>query len=176
MDDVDDQELGEAPDGATRGLLDLPLVVLDDVLAAVPRLIDRTRAQADLVRRLAGHLPCIGAMVAPRPQVEVPDREAVPVVDVLQVAALQDDEIQADAATQAAAAADESDEFGAPVAADVPTEDELPVQDYDSLAASQVVPRLSALSDPELAAVEDYERAHRNRQTILNKVKQLQSR
>ena len=55
----------------------------------------------------------------------------------------------------------------------VPQESDLPVQDYDALAASQVVPRLATLSVDELDAVRRYERAHRNRQTILNRVAQL---
>ena len=54
-----------------------------------------------------------------------------------------------------------------------PSEAELPVQDYDSLAASQVVPRLATLATDELLAVQAYESAHRNRQTILNRVAQL---
>jgi hypothetical protein len=153
--------------------------LLDEVIDAVPRLVDRTVAQVDLVRRLAAHLPCVGGLLAARPPVPDDAHEAVPAVDVLQVAALQDSETES-AGGGAAVAADpdvavdheDGDHDGAPV----PTEDDLPVQDYDSLAASQVVPRLATLSDDELAAVGAYERAHRNRQTILNKVKQLQSR
>jgi hypothetical protein len=51
---------------------------------------------------------------------------------------------------------------------------ELAITDYDSLSASQVVPRLEGLSDAELAAVRDYEAAHRGRKTILSKIAQLQ--
>lgn len=51
---------------------------------------------------------------------------------------------------------------------------ELAIPDYDSLAASQVVPRLRALDDDELEAVRRYEAAHRGRKTILNRVAQLQ--
>ncbi|MEY2433872.1 MAG: hypothetical protein QOC92_3597 [Acidimicrobiaceae bacterium] len=50
----------------------------------------------------------------------------------------------------------------------------LAIVDYDSLSASQVVPRLEGLSDSELASVRDYEAAHRGRKTILNKIAQLQ--
>lgn len=50
---------------------------------------------------------------------------------------------------------------------------ELPIADYDSLAASQVIPRLVGLSADELAAVEAYEEAHRGRKTILGKITQL---
>jgi hypothetical protein len=51
---------------------------------------------------------------------------------------------------------------------------ELAITDYDSLSASQVVPRLEGLSDAELAAVREYEAAHRGRKTILSKIAQLQ--
>jgi hypothetical protein len=51
----------------------------------------------------------------------------------------------------------------------------LAISDYDSLAASQVIPRLAALSADELEAVRSYEAGHRGRKTILNKVAQLQS-
>ena len=51
----------------------------------------------------------------------------------------------------------------------------LAIPDYDSLSASQVVPRLEGLSSDELASVEAYEAAHRGRKTILNKIAQLQS-
>jgi hypothetical protein len=50
---------------------------------------------------------------------------------------------------------------------------DLPIADYDSLAASQVIPRLAGLSTDELAAVEAYEVAHRGRKTILGKITQL---
>lgn len=51
---------------------------------------------------------------------------------------------------------------------------ELAVADYDSLAASQVIPRLSGLTTTELEAVRDYEASHRGRKTILGKVAQIQ--
>jgi hypothetical protein len=46
---------------------------------------------------------------------------------------------------------------------------------YDSLSASQVVPRLDALRPAELEAVRVYEIAHRGRRTILNRIAQLQA-
>ena len=52
---------------------------------------------------------------------------------------------------------------------------ELAIADYDSLAASQVIPRLLALSADELEAVRAYEAAHRGRKTVLTKISQLQS-
>jgi hypothetical protein len=50
----------------------------------------------------------------------------------------------------------------------------LAIPDYDSLAASQVVPRLAGLAPDELEAVRQYEAAHRARRTILSRVAQLQ--
>jgi hypothetical protein len=50
----------------------------------------------------------------------------------------------------------------------------LAITDYDSLSASQVLPRLSGLSSDELEAVRAYEAAHRGRKTILNRATQLQ--
>jgi hypothetical protein len=51
---------------------------------------------------------------------------------------------------------------------------DLAVPDYDSLAASQVVPRLRALDPDELEAVRAYEAAGRGRKTILSRIAQLQ--
>jgi hypothetical protein len=68
----------------------------------------------------------------------------------------------------------ESDEepAGQPVGPDVDT---LAIPGYDTLAASQVVPRLDDLADDELAAVQDYERGHRGRMTILSRIAQLRA-
>ncbi len=59
--------------------------------------------------------------------------------------------------------------------APAPLASTLAIPAYDSLSASQVVPRLSGLSPTELEAVRDYESAHRGRKTILNRVAQLQA-
>lgn len=51
---------------------------------------------------------------------------------------------------------------------------ELPIDEYESLAASQVVARLTALDAQELALVERFERANRRRRSVLGKIEQLQ--
>ncbi|HEX2040619.1 MAG TPA: hypothetical protein VHF47_12915 [Acidimicrobiales bacterium] len=56
-----------------------------------------------------------------------------------------------------------------------PSADTLAIPGYDSLAASQVVPRLAGLATEELEAVRRYEAATRNRRTILARIQQLQS-
>ena len=50
----------------------------------------------------------------------------------------------------------------------------LAIPDYDSLAASQVIPRLAGLSTDELEDVREYEDQHRARKTILSKIAKLQ--
>lgn len=56
-----------------------------------------------------------------------------------------------------------------------PPVEDLAIPDYDNLSASQVVPRLDDLADDELRAVQEYERAHRGRMTILSRIAQLQA-
>jgi len=58
---------------------------------------------------------------------------------------------------------------------DVPDPASLAIPDYDSLAASQVVPRLDALDAAELEDVRCYESGVRGRKTILAKIAQLQA-
>jgi hypothetical protein len=61
------------------------------------------------------------------------------------------------------------------VRAVVPDTATLPISDYDSLAASHVVARLSALGPAELDSIGAYEAANRGRRTILGKIQQLRS-
>jgi hypothetical protein len=50
---------------------------------------------------------------------------------------------------------------------------DLPIEQYESLAASHVVARLEALTADELHAVRGFETAHRGRRTVLGKIDQL---
>lgn len=50
---------------------------------------------------------------------------------------------------------------------------DLAIPEYDSLSASQVVPRLQGLTAEELEEVRAYEVAHRGRRTILGRIEQL---
>lgn len=60
----------------------------------------------------------------------------------------------------------------APRATDVAEAADLPILGYADLTAVEVVRLLSDLDDDELAAIEAFERAHRNRSTILNRIRQ----
>lgn len=58
---------------------------------------------------------------------------------------------------------------------DVPSVDAaaLPIDEYESLAASQVVARLPSLTAGELGAVRRFEADHRGRRTVLGRIDQL---
>jgi hypothetical protein len=53
--------------------------------------------------------------------------------------------------------------------------DRLPIDGYESLAASQVVARLGSLGAVELDVIESFERAHRNRRTVLGRIAQVRA-
>lgn len=61
-----------------------------------------------------------------------------------------------------------------PPAAGGPAVGDLAIPGYDSLSASQVLPRLDGLRPEELEDVRAYEAGHRGRKTILGRVAQLQ--
>ncbi len=60
-----------------------------------------------------------------------------------------------------------------PGASHVPPVGSLAIPGFDTLSASQVVPRLDGLGRADLVAVRAYEAAHRRRRTVLGRVDQL---
>ncbi len=153
--------------------------LLVELLGVVPRLVERTRSQAEFALSLASMLPCVGGLMPSRPAgvdpAGAPEHENVDVLTVLADEDAPDStdpdpEPTAEPTAEPAATGATASTTGA---APAPDEADLPIQDYDSLAASQVVPRLSTLGSDELRAVQAYESTHRRRQTILNRVDQL---
>ena len=51
----------------------------------------------------------------------------------------------------------------------------LPIANYDSLTAAQIIGLLDALTPTERDRVAEHEKAHRNRRTVLGRVDQLRS-
>lgn len=68
---------------------------------------------------------------------------------------------------------DETDMVVEPTTPNAPTDAHLPIDEYDSQAAAQIVKLLSQLTPDEWDAVEAYEMDNRNRVTILRKITQL---
>lgn len=77
----------------------------------------------------------------------------------------------AEASTDAPAA----DGVDDPVAPRPQRDGELALPDYEQLPSAHVVAKLAGLSQAERDAIEVYERAHRNRRTVLGKLDQLRA-
>jgi hypothetical protein len=159
----------------------------EELLEVVPRFVDRSRSQAEFARMLVGVVSCrLGrarrGSSEQIPAAPVPEHEQVDVLSML-----VDDEVPDPPSVSApsvsapsvlttspeAAPGVDSAPTSDPESRSLTSESSLPIQDYDSLAASQVVPRLATLSPDDLRAVQAYEAATRHRQTILNRVAQL---
>ncbi|HEX3623322.1 MAG TPA: hypothetical protein VHT97_13495 [Acidimicrobiales bacterium] len=78
--------------------------------------------------------------------------------------------------TPASAASPNLASASGPAAPAAPSSSSLAIPGYDTLSASQVVPRLEGLSTEELEAVRRYEEATRARKTVLTRIDQLRSR
>lgn len=156
---------------------------LGSLLSAIPRLFDRSVRQIELASSLLVALTCraTSGSVHEVTATELLSAGAVQpepldVLDVLQAEPLEsahglDSARQNEMANPGASST--TPEAVPEVAGVQVLESELGVPDYDSLAASQVVPRLAMLSAVDLQAIVDYELGHRRRQTILNRALEL---
>jgi hypothetical protein len=63
----------------------------------------------------------------------------------------------------------------APVDPDLPAPDSVAIAGYDALEGRDIARRLPQLSQEEMEAVETYERAHRGRPVVLDKLRYLRS-
>lgn len=145
-----------APERLTDQILDLvvyaPIGLALEAKELLPKLADRGRGQVALTR-------LAGKVASDRSQSEV--RNAVhQVVDAVG-AVLGDDRSDQDPTSDA----DDLDLTVDPV---------LPIDDYDTLSAPQLLPHLAPLSDAQLDEVLAYEQSHRSRATVINRIRQLQ--
>lgn len=185
----------QSANGQTDDRPDTEPTLLGEVLSLAPRLASRTIAQIQASQQIMSLLSCGGntALDSDTEDSTAQGHAMAEPVDVLGVIGddtgdESNDEVErepsgpagdAKEATQGArdpssetaealaVVAEKADKLEAPDAAD------LVIPGYDSLAASQVVPRLTTLSLDELSAIGSYEQANRGRRTILNRVKQL---
>ena len=134
------------------------------------QLVDRQAQALDLLRGL-GLIPADGDGT-PRSGDDVPDAPVAPVPGTAATTTSTPTPPvarPADGEPPATAAAASQGPVGGVDA------ESLAIHDYDSLSASQVVPRLASLTDDELESVRRYEAAGRGRKTILSKIAQLQA-
>ena len=138
----------------------------------MPSFIERGRQQVNMAK-------VVGQFVVTQGQVEAgkrlsgAQRQAEAVLAEFGLRGTPVELIEDDAASNGAAAPASPAPTPAPTLRSGAAAASLSIADYDSLAASQVIPRLAGLSPEELAAVQAYEVAHRGRKTILGKITQL---
>jgi hypothetical protein len=146
-----------------------PLGLLFNAEEVIPNLIERGRQQATMAKMFGQMAVQQGQVEAAKAAARLQD-QANGVVGQVASRSARPKRPTAPAAPEAPAPAkaEEAAPSGPPVGS-------LAIHDYDSLSASQVVPRLAGLSKAELDAVRAYEAANRGRKTILSKIAQLSS-
>lgn len=123
--------------------------LLIELLGVVPRLVERTRSQAEFARSLASMLPCVGALMPARPTADdpagAPEHENVDVLSVLAEDSPPDPAVMEHTAGVEVIGASPRPVTVGPEADPVrtkaittdttppPDEADLPIQDYDSL-------------------------------------------
>lgn len=153
---------------------DIPTNLLGEVLSLPPRMASRTISQIQASQRLLSLLTCRSTTSDPEDDVVAASSDAPSEpVDVLELIA--DRDLDADPEDSVAGEPTDPTEPEAQPDSEewVPAVDELVIPGYQSLAASQVIPRLTTLAPDELSAIAAYEEANRRRRTILNRVQQL---
>ena len=149
-----------------------PLGVLTMVREDLPAIIAAGRARADSQLTLAKFVGQIAVrQVTNELDKRLDDMERERVPEGTQPPAVSPEAIRPLAPTSLPAAVIDA-VANAPELGDAAS---LPIDGYESLAASQVVLRLGSLTPSELAAIADYESTHRARRTILGKIHQLQA-
>jgi len=159
---------------AVEALVYAPLGFALEARRLLPTFVERGRAQVQMARMIGQFAVKQGQVEADKHLGVVRNRAEAFLVGQLGAddAGRADDQLGTQAAATPvtdppAPAAEAAPQAGVDAAG-------LAIAGYDSLAASQVIPRLAGLEADELEAVRRYESAHRGRKTILGKIDQLQ--
>jgi hypothetical protein len=192
---VSDAEDPKTPiDQALDVFVYLPVGFLLEFPRSIPRYIERGRRQFDTVKRIGREAMPAGTSPAEQiDRLQAQTRNTLRALGVVQgngsngarpsTPSRGTDSDRAPStspSTTESARTGGTDEHTATVTHLAPAEpgndpDTLAIPDYDSLSASQVVPRLDSLALDELELVRQYESAKRGRKTILSKIAQLQA-
>jgi hypothetical protein len=171
-------------DAALDALVYAPLGFVLEARGLMPKLVERGRNQVTMAKMVGQFAVQQGQVEATKRLGPVQEQVREQVESVLADFGLVARPAPRSAPDAPATATSTPVEAASPAAAPAPAPapavpaldaDELVIPDYDSLAASQVVPRLRALSASELEDVRAYEAAGRARKTILNRIAQLQA-
>jgi hypothetical protein len=161
-------------DQALDLLVYAPLGFALDARTLVPKLVARGRSQVDVARWMGEHAVARGQKGATKRLSKVQEQAMTALADLGLLGPTNGQE----PAPPPTAVTEPAPERPRRAANPAPTSNavgaDLAIPDFDSLAASQVIPRLEGLSPDELEAVRTYESGRRGRKTILNKIAQLQ--
>jgi len=171
MGDVSDHK--SPVDQALDLLVYAPLGFALDARTLLPKLVARGRSQVDVARWMGEHAVAKGQKGASRRLTMVQEQAMSALTDL----GLLPNGSPAPAAPPAPVtrpAPERPRKAARPAPTTTAAGADLAIPDFDSLAASQVIPRLEGLAPEELEAVRAYEAGRRGRKTILNKIAQLQ--
>ena len=147
----------------------LPVGFMFELPRSIPRFIERGRREL----HGNGRLTDTAARLDPLQHLDRAQAHAVSTLRALGVMSRSEPAMAPPAPAETAPATPP-----APAAPPAPVEvvdpETLAIPGYESLSASQVMPRLEGLTPDELEAVRRYEHGNRARKTILNKIAQLQ--
>jgi hypothetical protein len=177
------------PDEARRGVVEqalsytvyAPLGFALEARGLLPRFIERGRSQILLARVVGKYAVRQGAAGAEGVAIRAQE-QALALLRRLGLVPAPEGPVPPGATPAADGHDGGVERDGPPTGADTGVRTDPPVDpatlaipDYDSLSASQVVPRLAGLTGEELELVRAYEAGTRGRKTILNRIAQLQS-
>jgi hypothetical protein len=172
----------ELLDAALDVFVYAPIGFLLDAREVVPKLAERGKGQVALVRLFGRFAVQRGQVEADRilrlrnaPTRPVAEHAGAPPASAATAVRSTARSAASGATTSATKAAAAKRKAKAPAKRKPVVAPGLAIPGYDTLSASQVVPRLDALRAAELEAVRAYEAAHRGRRTILNRIAQLQA-
>ena len=188
----DDDDPRTPLDQAIEVFVYLPVGFVFELPRSIPRFIDRGRRQVDQACAIGLEALHLGNRRSSDPLSRVREQTAATLRGLGVAPPLGDDPVDrrgptlsvvADPDVDDRTAATPSGNGRAPAARPTPAAPVAPAPDpaslaipgYDSLSASQVVPRLEGLTSDELETVRTYEQATRGRKTILSKIAQLQA-
>ena len=160
---------------AVETLVYAPLGFALEARRLLPTFVERGRAQVQMARVIGQFAVKQGQTEATKHLAKVQDRAEAILVGQLRDVPVAEPDGDPSAPDREAGHGDAPAPTPAAAPQAGPDAGSLAIAGYDSLAASQVIPRLEGLEADELEAVRRYESAHRGRKTILGKIDQLQA-